>query len=170
VVSITPRPRLTPGERTPGTHWIGGWVGLRAGLDAGTRRKIRPCRGSNGSRFFFKFRVWAAPQFWRVNSCQKSAAYARVNTVGYTSRLKVYVALCNVVITFNYRADNERSRARCSGCIWLLFCSSAVFWLDSLHFASVAKTFQKERKLSKTYGKISTRVTNGSKFVLKHGN
>jgi hypothetical protein len=22
-----------PGERTPGTHWTGGWVGLRAGLD-----------------------------------------------------------------------------------------------------------------------------------------
>jgi hypothetical protein len=33
---------------TPGTHWIGGWVGLRAGLDAGARRKILcPCRGSN---------------------------------------------------------------------------------------------------------------------------
>jgi hypothetical protein len=26
-------------ERTPGTHWIGGLVGLRAGLDAGARRK-----------------------------------------------------------------------------------------------------------------------------------
>jgi hypothetical protein len=25
---------------TPGTHWIGGWVGLRAGLDAGTRKCI----------------------------------------------------------------------------------------------------------------------------------
>jgi hypothetical protein len=24
---------LTPGERAPGTHWIGGWVGPRAGLD-----------------------------------------------------------------------------------------------------------------------------------------
>jgi hypothetical protein len=48
VVSVTPRPRFTPGERTPGTHWIGGWVGLRAGLDAGARRKILcPCRGSN---------------------------------------------------------------------------------------------------------------------------
>jgi hypothetical protein len=23
---------FTPGERAPGTHWIGGWVGLRAGL------------------------------------------------------------------------------------------------------------------------------------------
>jgi hypothetical protein len=43
VVSVTSRPRFTPG-----THWIGGWVGLRAGLDAGARRKILClCRGSN---------------------------------------------------------------------------------------------------------------------------
>jgi hypothetical protein len=25
--------RFTTGERAPGTHWIGGWVGSRAGLD-----------------------------------------------------------------------------------------------------------------------------------------
>jgi hypothetical protein len=25
--------RFTPGERAPGTHGIGGWVGPRAGLD-----------------------------------------------------------------------------------------------------------------------------------------
>jgi hypothetical protein len=25
--------RFNPGERAPGTHWIGGWVDLRAGLD-----------------------------------------------------------------------------------------------------------------------------------------
>jgi hypothetical protein len=24
---------FTPGERTPGTHWIGGWVDPRAGLE-----------------------------------------------------------------------------------------------------------------------------------------
>jgi hypothetical protein len=30
----TSRPgRFTPGERVPGTHWIGGLVGPRAGLD-----------------------------------------------------------------------------------------------------------------------------------------
>jgi hypothetical protein len=26
--------RFTPRERVPGTHWIGGWVGPRAVLDA----------------------------------------------------------------------------------------------------------------------------------------
>jgi hypothetical protein len=46
VVSVTPRPRFTPGERTPEIHWIGGWVGPRAGLDIEARRKILClCRG-----------------------------------------------------------------------------------------------------------------------------
>jgi hypothetical protein len=31
---------FTPGERTPGTHWTGGWVGSRAGLDTEARGKI----------------------------------------------------------------------------------------------------------------------------------
>jgi hypothetical protein len=46
---LTSRPgRFTPRERAPGTHWIGGWVGRRAGLDAVVKRKIpSPCRDSN---------------------------------------------------------------------------------------------------------------------------
>jgi hypothetical protein len=32
--SASPSCRFTPGEIVPGTHWIGGWVGLGAGLDA----------------------------------------------------------------------------------------------------------------------------------------
>jgi hypothetical protein len=32
--------RFTPRERVPGTQWIGGWVGPRAGLDAVVKRKI----------------------------------------------------------------------------------------------------------------------------------
>jgi hypothetical protein len=34
---FTPRPA---GETAPGTHWIGGWVCLRAVLDAVVKRKI----------------------------------------------------------------------------------------------------------------------------------
>jgi hypothetical protein len=42
---------LYPGKRAPGTHWIRGWVGPRAGLDAGARRKILClCRGLNPVR------------------------------------------------------------------------------------------------------------------------
>jgi hypothetical protein len=31
---------FTAGERTPGTHWLGGWVGPRAGLDDVEKRKF----------------------------------------------------------------------------------------------------------------------------------
>jgi hypothetical protein len=37
----TSRPgRFTPGERAHGTHWIGGWVDLRVGLDDMEKRKL----------------------------------------------------------------------------------------------------------------------------------
>jgi hypothetical protein len=32
--------RLTPWERAPSTHWIGGWVDPRAGLDDMEKRKL----------------------------------------------------------------------------------------------------------------------------------
>jgi hypothetical protein len=32
--------RFTPGERAPGAHWIGGFVGPRAGLDDTEKRKF----------------------------------------------------------------------------------------------------------------------------------
>jgi hypothetical protein len=42
---------LYPRGKDPGTHWIGGWVDPRAGLDAGARRKIFcPYQGSNPDR------------------------------------------------------------------------------------------------------------------------
>jgi hypothetical protein len=40
VVSVTPRPRFASGERTPGTHYIEVWAGLRASLDTEARGKI----------------------------------------------------------------------------------------------------------------------------------
>jgi hypothetical protein len=43
--------RFIPGERAPGTYWIGGWVGLRASLDAKEERRIScPFRESNPGR------------------------------------------------------------------------------------------------------------------------
>jgi hypothetical protein len=40
--------RFIPRERAPDTHWIGGWVGPRAVLDAVVKRKIpKPCWESN---------------------------------------------------------------------------------------------------------------------------
>jgi hypothetical protein len=45
LVSFTPR-TLYPQGRASSTHWIGGWAGTRAGLEAVVRRKI-PSRDSN---------------------------------------------------------------------------------------------------------------------------
>jgi hypothetical protein len=46
--SISCPGHFTPRERVPGIHWIGGWVGFRAGLDKVVKRKIpNPCRESN---------------------------------------------------------------------------------------------------------------------------
>jgi hypothetical protein len=36
---VAPRQRFSPGERTPGTHCTGGWVGLRATLDTEVTEK-----------------------------------------------------------------------------------------------------------------------------------
>jgi hypothetical protein len=38
--SVSRPGRFTPRERASGTHWIGGWVGPRAVLDTGVKRKI----------------------------------------------------------------------------------------------------------------------------------
>jgi hypothetical protein len=47
VVSFTPLP-LHPLGKSPGSHWIGSWVGPRASLDAVVKRKIHsPYRDSN---------------------------------------------------------------------------------------------------------------------------
>jgi hypothetical protein len=51
MVSVTPLPRISPGERTPGAHCTGGWVGPRAGLDLEVRGKFSSlCRGSSLDR------------------------------------------------------------------------------------------------------------------------
>jgi hypothetical protein len=67
VVSVTPRPRFTPGERTPGTHCTGGWVDPRVGLDKEARGNILcPCLGSNPDRPIVQpvvrhYTAWANP-------------------------------------------------------------------------------------------------------------
>jgi hypothetical protein len=38
--------RFTTGERTPVTHWIGGWVGPRACLDDVEKKKILESTGN----------------------------------------------------------------------------------------------------------------------------
>jgi hypothetical protein len=41
---------LPPGEKAPGTHWIGDWVSPRGGLVVVEKRKLLQCRESNTGR------------------------------------------------------------------------------------------------------------------------
>jgi hypothetical protein len=43
--SASRKGRYTPGERAPGTHWRGGWVDPRAGLDDVVKRKFLTLQG-----------------------------------------------------------------------------------------------------------------------------
>jgi hypothetical protein len=64
VVSVTPRPRFTHGERTPVTHWIGGGVGLRAGSDTEATWKIIASavdRTPVGQSVVTHYTDWATP-------------------------------------------------------------------------------------------------------------
>jgi hypothetical protein len=45
--SVSRPGRFTPGERTPGTHWIGGWVSPIASLDDVEMRKFLTLPGLN---------------------------------------------------------------------------------------------------------------------------
>jgi hypothetical protein len=50
VVSFSPRPLYLQGKSLC-AHWVGGWVGPRAGLDASVKRKcLTLCRESNPGR------------------------------------------------------------------------------------------------------------------------
>jgi hypothetical protein len=56
--------RFTPGKRAPGTHWIGGWVSPKAGLDDVEKRKfftlpgleLRPLRRPARSQSLYRLR------------------------------------------------------------------------------------------------------------------
>jgi hypothetical protein len=49
--SVSRPGRFIPRERAPGTHWIGSWVRLRAGLDGVEKTEISfPSRESNPGR------------------------------------------------------------------------------------------------------------------------
>jgi hypothetical protein len=51
VIRFTHRPLYSQGK-TPGTHWVGGWVSPKAGLDTVSKRKIpSPRRESNPDHY-----------------------------------------------------------------------------------------------------------------------
>jgi hypothetical protein len=52
-------PAAFPPGKAPGTHWIGGWVGPRAVLDAAVKRKIpSPRRESNPRTPIYLYKMY----------------------------------------------------------------------------------------------------------------
>jgi len=50
-LSVSRTGRINLGEGVSGTHWIGDWMGARAGLDVVTKTNIPfPCRETNPDR------------------------------------------------------------------------------------------------------------------------
>jgi hypothetical protein len=77
-------------ERDPGTHWIGGWVGPRAVLDAVMKRKIP--RMSERTRLNYLNKLNQVP----------TEIYGP-NGDGITETLMNYVTFTNVAETFHRR-------------------------------------------------------------------
>jgi hypothetical protein len=84
-----PRPRFTHGERTPGTHCTGGWVGPRSGLDTEARGKtLCPCRGSNPNRPVVQpvvrhYTAWANTYIFKCWCVRRSFCVLLFTTTGY---------------------------------------------------------------------------------------
>jgi hypothetical protein len=57
--------RFIPGERAPGTHWIGGWLGPRVGLDAEKRKKIIAPTGNRIINIIIIVRARSISEYWQ---------------------------------------------------------------------------------------------------------
>jgi hypothetical protein len=93
---------FTLGERTPGTHCTGGWVGPRAGLDTEARGKILcPYRGSNPGWPFVQpvvrhYTAWANPTRQRMRIRTKNTSLQCVRFVQriHRHRIKICCLWC----------------------------------------------------------------------------
>jgi hypothetical protein len=80
VVSVTPRLRFTLGERTPGTHWIGGWMGLRAGMNTEARGIILClCRGSNPKMPSYSIGIGRKEPAFQTLCCRPTFLYSELS-------------------------------------------------------------------------------------------
>jgi hypothetical protein len=72
-----------PRERAPGTHWIGGWAGPRAGLGAVVKGKIpSPCGDSNplssSPYAIMKFQENQAGLWWKTSAAGVRSQWAEM--------------------------------------------------------------------------------------------
>jgi hypothetical protein len=90
MVSFTPRP-LYPRERAPGTHWIGGWVNPRVGLDDVEKRnfltlpglELRPLGRPARSQLPYRLRYLGSDIATPNVNINKATATARYQSAQY---------------------------------------------------------------------------------------
>jgi hypothetical protein len=127
-VGIASRPsRFTPRGRAPGTHWIGGWVGPRAVLDAVVKRKIPSPRRESNPRIPIvqpvaqRYTDWAITALLQCSLEYENSANLNKKFVSYT------VVTLNVDHSLRYIWYTQRSRSLlCSVFRWLLVMILAV--------------------------------------------
>jgi hypothetical protein len=109
-----------PVERAPDTRWIGGWVGLRTGLDDVERRKSWPCRDSNTELLAVQ------PVGSRYTDCTISAVCTVINKEG--SRIPdqqlIFLLVFNCFYLENFSSSLRKWEVYLTICE-LLFCSSS---------------------------------------------
>jgi hypothetical protein len=118
VVSVKPRLRFMPGERTPSTLCTGGWVDPRAGLDTEDRGKfLWPCLGSISDRpvrsqTLPRLPVWglnspnSISQTWPCVRCI-SAHAQRISTTLVTDVMLLGTPRSHIVSRHNYRFNSD---------------------------------------------------------------
>jgi hypothetical protein len=109
VVTFTPLSRFTTGEGAPATHWIGGWVGPRAGLDAVEKRTI----------------LYVRPLQYRL-SHPDSASDSNILLLRNSVHIFIGVKVIFVIVVVNkklsqfFRIVKQQFTLSQSPCFWLL--------------------------------------------------
>jgi hypothetical protein len=141
VVNFTPRPLYIPEERAPGTHWIGGWVGPKSGLDDVEKRKaFLLLRGTNSiiyRRFSepsqSKIRSWvlwgSEPRMTAGEGQQKFNSYSvfiGLNTAALSCQLEYhteyklntadFLNICYEIFCINHNFLRDDRQARFISC------------------------------------------------------
>jgi hypothetical protein len=151
-VSITPQLCFTPRERTPGTHWTGVWVGLRASLDTETRRKILClCWGSKSSQSLYWLSYTSSILKYANNKCLLG------NTGDSFGWISYHLLVCaliddNTSDTFGRRLD------------WLLWSSALAAVISGLNPAWFLFMWSNERddlQVWSTYERGTPASSNG---------
>jgi hypothetical protein len=148
--------RFTPGERAPGTHWIGGgWVDLRAGLDDVEKRKFltlprlgRPARsqslyrlGYRGSHQFSQHSLFVCPSAHPVQSRQPISLSVAQSVGQLTVHQVLPVLSSHCCLSACYRAagDNLTHAAhRPCCCVGVQFITPPTSSIEGVHIMIAA--------------------------------